>query len=126
MFATILSGVGSFVGQFNFDAGAVIGVIALCFDMGLYLNDIVTSGFDEAVIEEAAQSIIQNAGFFVLGATALEIKGATILVKNIYSAILNGTCVGMAMMSSACQLTDYVLRILNDHETMELVDYFYM
>ena len=53
MFATILSGVGSFVSQVNPDAGMVIGLIALCFDMGVYINDIVTSGFDEEVIEEA-------------------------------------------------------------------------
>lgn len=94
--------------------------------MGVYLNDIVTSGFDEEVIEDAAQSIILNAGLLVMGATATEIMGVTILVKNIYSAILNSSSVGMAMMSSACQLTDYILKIVDDYETMELVDYFYM
>ena len=66
-FAATMSYIGGLVGVFEPEIGLLIGVAAICFDMGVYINDIITSGYDLEVILNAVAMILYNGYYFGIG-----------------------------------------------------------
>jgi len=71
-FATGVSFAGGVVAiQFRLpEIGFSMGAGATFFDIGVSLNDIITSNFDIEVVQSAVFSALENIGWFILGAVS--------------------------------------------------------
>ncbi|MBQ7066068.1 MAG: RHS repeat-associated core domain-containing protein [Lachnospiraceae bacterium] len=103
-FAATLSLIGTIVGVFAPTLGFLIGIAAYAFDFGVYINDIVTSGFDLYVICNAIGNLSYNAMFLVLG---------TISYAQLYEEALN------ASIDFLSQLSSYVSYYLSKKDEWE-------
>ncbi|MBD5542812.1 MAG: RHS repeat-associated core domain-containing protein [Lachnospiraceae bacterium] len=66
-FAATMSFIGSIVSFFEPTLGLLIGIAAYFFDLGVYINDIVTSGYDLGVICNAICNLIYNGYYLGIG-----------------------------------------------------------
>jgi len=104
-FASALSVIASIVSLYNLQIGLCIATAAIAFDTGVYINDIVTSGFNREVIQDAIFSIVKNAGFYAIGAAELGTK----MISEVFFAIMSAADTGPTIVELSVKFVDWIV-----------------